>query len=388
MNFGKKKYSVEGNSKFALLILVFLSTLVGLALCELILYGYYQYVAPHSLSVWTHDYSEYSIVRYYNSPLIYTRKPNSVERIANKISHYNNVAFRRTEDTLETPANKTVRVLNYGDSIGMGWRVEDSEQYTNKLETMLNSVSSNSNWEVLSTARGSSPGIYTFHVRVEVPRFHPHWVMLEIELQNDLTDEALLELGPRDAMGMPRAVYGGRYLLSLEGVLIKNLSSTLPFISRTLVYSKVINLQGTLRSKIARNPLFLPESKPYYYNVGSDQYLLTRENIDHALDSMFESILAIKQFVEANNGQFLLVIIPGRDAFSKDKGAEEVNENIRKAISKSVELGITHVNTFPFLEKAGGEELFLDFCHPNPRGHEAIARALYDFFTRKEGVQA
>ena len=374
MKFGKKENSAQEDSKFVLLAMVFISSLVGLVLWELILYGYYEYLQPHSFSIWTHDYSENSIVRDYNSPFIYTSKPHSTEKTANIITHYNNFAFHRTEDSLEKPANNTVRVLSYGDSIGTGWRVGDSEQYTIQLETMLNSVSGNSHWEVLSTGRGSSPGIYTFHVRVDVPRFSPKWVILEIELQNDLTDEALLKLGPRDAMGMPQAVYAGRYQVSIEGEIINSLDSTLPFISRTLVFSQVNKLVGRLRSKMAKNPLFLPGSKPYYYNTGADQYLLTQEKIDHAFDNMFESIVAIKKFVEANHAQFLLVIIPGRDAFSKDKGAEEINEIIHRATSRSADLGITYVNTFPFLEKAGGEELFLDFCHPNPRGHEAIAR--------------
>jgi lysophospholipase L1-like esterase len=327
------------------------------------------------------------LVPAFNSPLLYTRKPNQLAQVANKTNRVNNVGFRRMENTLEMPSPDTVRVLSYGDSIGHGFGVDDGEQYTDQLETLLNETPEKSRWEVLSTFRGSSPGIYAFHVQVDQPRFQPDWVMLEIELQNDLTDEALLRLGPHDRMGLPQAVYGGRYAISLEGLVINNLSSTVPFLSRTLVYSNVVSVLGRIQSRLVRNPLFLPGASPYYYNVGSDRYLLTGETLDQAFDDMFESIRAIQRFVESNHARFLLILVAGRDVFGTGSAAEAPQRLFQKAVAKSIEFGIPYVDTYPYLEQAGGQELFMDFCHPNRRGHRAIAQGLYAFFSGPVGFR-
>ncbi len=69
--------------------------------------------------------------------------------------------------------------------------------------------------------------------------------------------------------GMPPAVYGARYTVSCEGLVINNLSSTVPFLSRTLVYSGVMSTQGRVQSMITKNPLFLPGFSPYYYMSAS-----------------------------------------------------------------------------------------------------------------------
>jgi lysophospholipase L1-like esterase len=301
--------------------------------------------------------------------------------VVDKVNRVNNAGFRRLEPTSETPPPDIVRVLSYGDSIGHGFGVEDGEQYTDQLETLLNIPRQNSRWEVLSTFRGSSPGIYSFHIRVDQPRFRPDWVMMEIEMQNDLTDEALLRLGPRDPTGLPHMVYGGRYAVSLEGVVINNLSSSVPFFSRTLVYSNIASVVGRIRSSLARNPLFLPGASPYYYNVGSDRYLLTQPRLEQAFDEMFETIRAIQRFVEANHARFLLVLVPGRDVFAQGTVSEAPLRLFQRAVTKSADLKIPHVDTYAHLERAGGWDVFMDFCHPNARGHEAIARALYEFFS-------
>jgi len=245
----------------------------------------------------------------------------------------------------------------------------------------LNTTRQRPRWEVLSTFRGSSPGIYSFHIRVDQPRFRPHWVVMEIEMQNDLTDEALLRLGPRDPAGLPHAVYGSRYVVSLEGLVINNLSSSVPFFSRTLVYSNVVSLIGRMQSFLARNPLFLPGASPYYYNVGSDRYLLTQSRLDQAFDEMFETIRAIQRFVEANDARFLLILVPGRDTFAEGAVGEAPQRLFQRAVAKAVDLKIPHIDTYPYLKQAGGRDAFMDFCHPNRRGHEAIAQALYAVFS-------
>ena len=324
-----------------------------------------------------------SIVPVFNSPFLYIRHPNQVGRVAGKINHVNNFGFRRMQDTLEEKPPHTVRVLSYGDSIGHGFKVEDGEQYTDQLESMINRSQNHAHWEVLSTFRGSSPGIYSFHIQKDVPRFQPDWVFLEIELQNDLTDEALLITSSRNNKGLLNEVYGTRYVVSLEGDVINNLSSTIPFVSRTLLYSKIALAYGRIRSRLTTNPVFLSDAFPYYYNIEADRYLLTQDKLDKAFDAMFQSIVAIQKLVESNNSRFALIIIAGRDAFGATAKATATRSLVQKAVSKSKELGIPYVDTYQYLEEAGGQEIFSDFCHPNNEGHKAIARALFDFIRER-----
>ena len=96
---------------------------------------------------------------------------------------------------------------------------------------------------------------------------------------------------------------------------------------------------------------------------------------------MFESIRAIQRFVESNRARFLLILVAGRDAFEEGAAADPPRRLFQRAVERSFEFGIPHVNTYPHLKEAGGRDLFLDFCHPNRRGHRVIADALYAFFS-------
>jgi lysophospholipase L1-like esterase len=350
-----------------------ISILFSLAISELLLYHFS--TKPDPLKV--------SIVPAFDSPFLYTRQPSQVARVAGKLNHVNNFGFRRMQDTREERSADKVRVLSYGDSIGQGFKVEDGEQYTDQLESMLNRSQNHADWEVLSTFRGSSPGIYSFHIQIDQPRFRPDWIFLEIELQNDLTDEALLSLSSRDKRGLPTEVYGARYVVGVEGDVINNLSSTIPFISRTLVYSKITWTYGEIMSRLTRNPLFSRDAFPYYYHIGPDRYLLTQDKLEKAFDSMFQTIVAIQNFVESNS-RFVLILIAGRDAFGTTAKAKATRSLFQRAVMKSKELGIPYVDTYPYLEEAGGQELFTDFCHPNKEGHKAIALALFDFIRERK----
>jgi hypothetical protein len=110
---------------------------------------------------------------------------------------------------------------------------------------------------------------------------------------------------------------------------------------------------------------------------------LTQKRLDQAFDRMFESIRAIQRFVEYNRARFLLILVAGRDAFGEGAAAAAPHRLFQRAVERSIEFGIPHVNTYPHLKQAGGRDLFMDFCHPNRRGHRVIADAVYAFLSDK-----
>jgi hypothetical protein len=111
-------------------VLMMISLVFGYALCELVLFYYYAGSRGDDLEI--------SLVPAFSSSHVYTRKPNQVAMVVDKVNRVNNAGFRRLEPTSETPPPDIVRVLSYGDSIGHGFGVEDGEQYTDQLETLLN----------------------------------------------------------------------------------------------------------------------------------------------------------------------------------------------------------------------------------------------------------
>ena len=108
---------------------------------------------------------------------------------------------------------------------------------------------------------------------------------------------------------------------------------------------------------------------------------VAESSLDRAFDEMFETIRAIQRFVEDNHARFLLILIPGRDAFAQGTVAEAPQRLFQLAVAKSVDLRIPHVDTYAYLEEAGGKDLFMDFCHPNRRGHERSHKR-YTHFSR------
>lgn len=82
--------------------------------------------------------------------------------------------------------------------------------------------------------------------------------------------------------------------------------------------------------------------------------MLTESSLERAFDEIFETIRAIQRSVEANQARFLLILIPGRDAFTQGTVAERRGGCFNEPLPKSVDLRIPHVDTCAYLEETGG----------------------------------
>ena len=139
----------------------------------------------------------------------------------------NRYGFRDDEDYQEAPDGE-IRVLALGDSIGLGLGVEISDRYTEVLERALNESESGRRVRVINAAgQGYSPSSYYVWFREEGVRFEPSMVVVQIELNNDVTDEALLSWSrKRDERQGPEKVSGGRYVVAWDGSLIGTVASS------------------------------------------------------------------------------------------------------------------------------------------------------------------
>jgi hypothetical protein len=270
------------------------------------------------------------------------------------------------------------RILSYGDSIAAGYGLDASETYGRLLEEMLNRESSEP-VRVFNMARGFSPTTYSFHARIDAPRLQPDGVVMEIELLNDVSDEAMLRTTGRldNVFGLPLEIHRSRYTLGWDGHILAPLSVSGSFIERTKVYAKLSRWAGRVMNRIMSNPVFAEDSSSRFYSHSSERWLLTVGALGAGFDRLFDSILATQMFLESQGVKFLLVILPSRHVFTDDQYTESSIALLKRAEARAREKQIHYVSAWEELGGAGGADLFMDFCHPTAEGNRVIADILY-----------
>lgn len=287
----------------------------------------------------------------------------------------NALGIRRTDPISEESPVDQFRVLSYGDSISDGYRLEPTESYAAVLERRLRSTGA-PRAEILNMLRGHSPTIHSFHLRTDVPRLDPDAVILEIELANDISDEALVSTLGSDVYGLPLRLTRARYLVGWDGYLLAPLALRGSFLETTKVYAKLSRFFGRLHTRLAPNPAFGPGARAFYYSSTADRARLTQSALDAGFERLFESIKGIDRYLAQHEVRFVLLILPARYAFETSPYREAARANVLRAERRAFSLGISIVSAMGPLEERGGAELYMDFCHPTAAGHRAIAAQL------------
>ena len=320
----------------------------------------------------------YEIVPGINSRYVFRVKPNTTPTISNIVMKFNNFSMRRSTDITEAGQPGVYRILSYGDSIGLGVLVEEKDHYTTILERLLNANPEGKKYEVLNTARGNSPSIYSAHLSRDFHKHKPNMVLLEIELANDVADEALVIADVPDENGLLTKISGHRYAVSyFDDQYMVTLPLTGLFFEPTKAYNDLIRKVGNYLSHKYPNPVFSDSSNYYYYNLGFDQFYLTQKRLDTAFEKTFSVIKSIQSFAEKHGASFLLLIVPPRYTFTPNQYQSGSKELVARAISKATSLNIPYVDVTPSFVEANGFSLYFDFCHPTPQGYEIIANDLF-----------
>lgn len=192
----------------------------------------------------------YELVAEWNSPFVF--------RVRGEVAG-NALGLRRHGEIRAEKGSGVLPVLSYGDSIAGGYGVEDAQMYAHRLESALNARGERA-VEVLSMARGHSPTVYGFHLRSDLPRLHPDGVLVQIELLNDVSDEARVHTTGVDADGLATSIQSHRYILGLDGHVLAPLAFSGSLVERTILYAKLSRWYGRVREKLEPNPLFAPDS--------------------------------------------------------------------------------------------------------------------------------
>ena len=293
-----------------------------------------------------------------------------------KPSAINNFGMRRSSDIAEEPQGDTKRILAYGDSITFGVLVSDQENYPYFLERSLN-ANATQQYEVLNMVRGYCPSIYAMFLKRSIVQFKPHTVIMQIELSNDITDEAHVMYDELDEDGFPKEITKGRYWP--QWLTSPPMSANPSFWEKLKVRTLYMDLKrrsANLALKIFPNPLFSEKSDTYYYTRGYDRFGLTEKRLSSVFDRMMNVIKAQQEFCKKNDIDFVLVIVPSRYTFYQNRYYEGAVRLLEQAKTKAKNLEIPYVSLRKIFQFNGGSDLYLDFCHLNPEGYELMANEI------------
>ena len=291
----------------------------------------------------------------------------------------NAYGFRDEPPLDPVPPEGEFRILSLGDSIGFGLGVPSRDRYGQVLQRELNHSPGPYRFRVVNAGgQGYSPSSYAAYIYREGLALNPDLVLVQIELCNDVTDEALLGWPSGIEAGLPGSVRGGRYVVSWDGKLLGSWSRGPYFFEKTYTYT--VLLRKTLESlyRIAPTEPFHSTRGLTYYAMGYEKFLLDRQRIDSGWRRLFGALEGLRDLLERERVPFLLILVPSRFVFQKE--APEHALFARKLMDRALEQcrsrKIPYLDLSHDLEQAGGSELYFDFAHLTSEGNGIVGRVL------------
>ncbi len=255
----------------------------------------------------------------------------------------NRHGFRDEEDFGYQPDTQEVRILSLGDSIGFGLGIPAAEHYGKVLERGLSSGDEKVRFRVINAAgQGFSPSGYGVYLRREGLRFEPSLVIAEIELCNDVSDEALLYWDSSEEQpNLPRAVRGGRYVIGWDGNLLGTCALGPYAFEKTYTYTVLLRRVLNLLYRIDPTEPFHSTPGVTYYILGFERYLLDQERIEAGWDRLFRAIQGMQEVLAERDIPFLLLVLPSRFVFEEHapqhsnfaRGLARISQRQEKAVS-------------------------------------------------------
>jgi len=287
--------------------------------------------------------------------------------------HTNRFGFRDEDDFPTKPEPGEFRVLSLGDSIGFGLGVEATAHYTKVAQRILGREFPGSRFRLINAGgQGFSPSGYDVYLKHEGLTLSPNLVIVEIELCNDLSDEALLRWKGETPTG-PDAVVGGRYQVSWDGNLLGTYTTSNQLLQRTYLYTVMIRRFLNLYSHFeTEHP-----ASPVLYSLGFDQVLLTPERVEVGWSHLEGSIEGMATLLQDHDIPFLLMLMPSRYVFENVGGyTEPARALLERARQWARQSGVSWIDMEPPLRQAGGSTMFFDFAHLTEEGNRAVGQAL------------
>lgn len=290
----------------------------------------------------------------------------------------NRYGFRGEPDFPIQPEADEFRILFLGDSVGVGLGIPASDSYVKVAERTLSASAPDRRVRAINAAgQGYSPSSYLAYLKHEGLAFQPRAVVVQIELCNDVTDEALLSWS-RDASGQLDAVRGGRYVVGWDGNLLGTVAVGPYFPEKT--YLETLLLRRALNTLQEWFPGRALAGRPgvTYYHQGFDRFLLDEERIESGWRRLFAALSQTQRLLSERQIPLLVAIVPPRWVFEEKAGpAREFSQGLLdRAARMSDQAGLTRVEFQQELAQAGGAARYFDFAHPDALGNQVIGEKL------------
>lgn len=290
----------------------------------------------------------------------------------------NRYGFRGEEEFDLQPSEPEFRILALGDSVGVGLGVVAADHYSRQLESQLRQRFSEATIRVINAAgQGYSPSNYLAYLIHEGLKFEPRLVLIQIELCNDITDEALLDWSGE--IGQPSfQVRGGRYVVAWDGNLMGTVARGPFSFERTYTYTLL--LRRALRAISSWWPTTSPldlEGAAYFHH-GWERVVLGTETIEAGWGRLFGALEATQEFLQRRQIPLLVLLVPPRFVFQPEvpRTQEWALALLERAARQAREAGLALVSVREELGRGGGSKLYFDFAHPTAEGNRIIAEVL------------
>ena len=268
----------------------------------------------------------------------------------------NSRGLRGPEATYEKPAS-TIRILNVGDSVAMGWGVREENTYGQQLENLLNEKNTgDQQYEVINAAvPGWNLENELAYLQAEGLNYQPDLILLDLTIVND--------------------IYGKSALLA------QNRPAPIEWLRSNTYFWPFLTVQ--LRSMQARSQgreridVIDPPTRPESY------FPLVPE--DEKWTKFWGSVLDIHRLAEEKNIPVVLILFP-LEFQVLDESYPTVPQEV--LMSRAAEAGIPALDLLPAFRQAcekkpGGacqledRYLFADvWMHPSDYGHSITATEL------------
>lgn len=285
----------------------------------------------------------------------------------------NRFGFRDEPDfPAERPAGE-VRILSLGDSIGFGLGVSAEAHYTKHAQRSLEAERPGIR-VINAGGQGYSPSGYFVYLRHAGMAVQPSMLVVEIELCNDISDEAVLAWSDPDPDGFPRAVTGGRYQVAWDGNLLGTYATGWPLLDRTYVGTVLTRRLLTLGARFQDGPS--PDSK-VFYSLGFDHRKLTPERIEEGWMRAFGAVEGTRRLADREGIPFLLMIMPSRYLYqSAGDYTAQASLLYERACREAEVRGLPWIGLREPIGGAGGADLFFDFAHLTENGNAVVGEVL------------
>ncbi|MFH1966035.1 MAG: hypothetical protein ABIJ42_10915 [Acidobacteriota bacterium] len=295
----------------------------------------------------------------------------------------NRFGFRDEPEFSQEPEAGEYRILSLGDSIGFGLGIPSKDHYTKVLQKELSLDSREVDFRVINAGgQGYCPSGYYTYLKNEGIKLKPDLVIIETEICNDTSDEALLQWGKTGADGHPQKIMGGRYVVSWDGKQLGTYSTRGYFFEKTYLYANLTRRVLNLAQRISpQAPWSERPGARVYYSLGFDRFLLDKARLEEGHNRLFSALSGTVRLLEAEGIKCVIMIMPSRylyqDAYDYTLVASELYKN---AVESAREMNLPFLEMYGTIKENGGEDLFLDFAHLTIEGNKAVGLELYNQF--------